>query len=1342
MAKKLTSKKARKILHDKSVHGKPLTEKQRKFFGAIAGGAEPYKAQIGTMLTALPSNMMDRLSDALAFPQRAITKLFTGEYQTPSEAIGIKNKAGAIATDILLDPVNLLGAGLAGKASKATKATKAASSAGKKSVVYTSDLLTDPRAEKAMTEGYISSKRNIDRFSKTREALRDNEAWRFSPEDLKRYKAQQALEEDMRLYHGIHPEPVINLQKLNPESVLFDMRKSHVKEFKNVPGGSEWKSSASPYVSKSEMAKFKTYEDFLKSKAKEKYKELVREYPKDYKISPLEFMNLPKNENGGWLDKYEQGGLVLKQKKQDNYGTKPNANNSDVSLPPGFVGLGYNTKGRNYSPAWGGQFAMGGNLPGATGMMYARTINPAPSNGPYAKKTKASAQNGQEMKYYQEGLDFRPKTISQDGLKLIPRATGDLRGPKIDPRMSANIAATQQRDKQEKANTTYEALRSNPALKLYDDKELKQLAKDPSKWPKHVSDAVKYENVTKTLIENNPNYNPELSLEEQRDLASDNSLKTRMLRGKNLLRNYDYSNDVPVLGTAMNIARDIMTAPGAVASNVMFPQQRYVEPFTRGSLQGVAEGATNVLSDVIDVADVGAPAALTKGVVGGLKGLGLMSKGVGLKAMTAAPLLFYKKSGTVDPINVSTFTESVNRVKELIETPAAREAFRNVGEQIASTRGLAQADPAYAAAITNPNLPMQTIDEMARVLTEVDPSKVSFTKQQRNYIKELGDVAIDVGRTTGFRDNPRSAQWLLENTQNLSARDVVPFLYGLNIPENQKIQMLNTLYDTRRGSTVANPIAEYTAARDLFSLAENYRDIPEALRLRGVLGEPRFGSNFLGNQLRRSVVDMAVKAKDARQQFELSDAYSMYRGNISGANDIFPTLFRRPYSSLPTEAQRAAAKDDVSRRILERRSEVFGDPSNIGKTFIGSGSMSADSYEMAMRAVPMAERLNATPVPMSNDIGSIFPSYANESAGIVQANDVRQQYLDRVQQTLGKRNLSTLNQDDLNLVLAYRDPINPRLLKNLMIESKMANSAISDVNRAIGSNIPAARLNDVSGIQRPLIGLIPQGGGAPREMRLTTRPTTSNITSFEQEDVQPLSMEQIRRYVNRMRPGMQLQDGGNVDPMGYWNPENWGNPVIIPSTDITMEGVYEPLIGISDTGDVQYMEPGEDYEFDGEYVTEYPVAQKGDKIYSSKDIKAKPKHPYSEDDPRSRGLFNRYVSKKVKELPVETIKTEQPKPVLTDYFQGSSVFAPTPYGGGAAFVGYKTPQGDTVFVKPEDYERMGVPEYGKKFIESKKKQRNGGVNNADAQPIEKLDQSLNFTNYNKPTKGGWLDKYQ
>ena len=127
--------------------------------------------------------------------------------------------------------------------------------------------------------------------------------------------------------------------------------------------------------------------------------------------------------NGGWLDTYADGGTM--QEHQENY------NDPQVSLPEGFVGMGNNTKGRNYSPAWGGQFQMGGNIypvnyvpqaqmggsiPGAVGFSYARVG--APSKGPRRNQTDvtdASAQNGKEMKYYQEGLDFKPKSISKNG---------------------------------------------------------------------------------------------------------------------------------------------------------------------------------------------------------------------------------------------------------------------------------------------------------------------------------------------------------------------------------------------------------------------------------------------------------------------------------------------------------------------------------------------------------------------------------------------------------------------------------------------------------------------------------------------------------------------------------------------------------------------------------------------------------------------------------------------------------------------------------------------------------------------------------------------------------------
>ena len=51
----------------------------------------------------------------------------------------------------------------------------------------------------------------------------------------------------------------------------------------------------------------------------------------------------------GWLKKYEKGGEV-------------NANEEYVSIPPNFVGSGYDITPRRYSPAWGGQFEDGGEL--------------------------------------------------------------------------------------------------------------------------------------------------------------------------------------------------------------------------------------------------------------------------------------------------------------------------------------------------------------------------------------------------------------------------------------------------------------------------------------------------------------------------------------------------------------------------------------------------------------------------------------------------------------------------------------------------------------------------------------------------------------------------------------------------------------------------------------------------------------------------------------------------------------------------------------------------------------------------------------------------------------------
>jgi hypothetical protein len=74
----------------------------------------------------------------------------------------------------------------------------------------------------------------------------------------------------------------------------------------------------------------------------------------------------------------------------------------------------------------------------------------------------------------------------------------------------------------------------------------------------------------------------------------------------------------------------------------------------------------------------------------------------------------------------------------------------------------------------------------------------------------------------------------------------------------------------------------------------------------------------------------------------------------------------------------------------------------------------------------------------------------------------------------------------------------------------------------------------------------------------------------------------------------QQKNGGiTKDNQGYWNPDNWGKPVEVDSNDITMEGVYEPLLGVSDTGDTKLMKPGKNYKFKGKKVREYPVAKLG-----------------------------------------------------------------------------------------------------------------------------------------------------
>ncbi len=137
LGKKLADKAFRAAVFGTGVDlfgtGADLTDNyglERKQRGGQYAGNLP-KAQVGTMVTPLdfskPLGTLQGASDVMSAPARTATYLLTGKYQDPSQALGINNPWGAFAADMLLDPMNLVGAGLVSKIAKGKKVAKAVS---------------------------------------------------------------------------------------------------------------------------------------------------------------------------------------------------------------------------------------------------------------------------------------------------------------------------------------------------------------------------------------------------------------------------------------------------------------------------------------------------------------------------------------------------------------------------------------------------------------------------------------------------------------------------------------------------------------------------------------------------------------------------------------------------------------------------------------------------------------------------------------------------------------------------------------------------------------------------------------------------------------------------------------------------------------------------------------------------------------------------------------------------------------------------------------------------------------------------------------------------------------
>ena len=97
------------------------------------------------------------------------------------------------------------------------------------------------------------------------------------------------------------------------------------------------------------------------------------------------------------------------------------------------------------------------------------------------------------------------------------------------------------------------------------------------------------------------------------------------------------------------------------------------------------------------------------------------------------------------------------------------------------------------------------------------------------------------------------------------------------------------------------------------------------------------------------------------------------------------------------------------------------------------------------------------------------------------------------------------------------------------------------------------------------------------------------------------------------------QDGGVIeDNQGQWKYP--GQITKINSPNITMKGVNYPVLGISNTGHKQLMMPEQEYTFDGQSVTEYPItAQAGTTVKVNKDNVVK---EYDRRSPEYKAMYD------------------------------------------------------------------------------------------------------------------------
>lgn len=429
------------------------------------------QAQMGDTYPLDASQAMSTLStlgEVFSAPQKSATKLITGKYQAPSEALGITNPYGQFATDMVLDPLNI---GIA-------PLSKGAYKAGKALMPIVDDFIYENfRAPKTINK---LSPKNIKRELGERIGVGEGEGGQYNqgvynlkrfPESVVKFENPLAIERDIEFQNYDKFNFVDAMKNIPDNSGIAKVRHQFPLE-KNSSALIMDKVDGVPIERVSPIQLRKIPEEAIKQLYQNvktlRNNNLGMDFignnivysPQTKKFGLFDID--PGDVGEYWMDDVHQG-------MSKHLGEDVSANNIKKALEHKLVNKYWSSVDKNIiEPSVdqrylddqkaekllvGGKDFLrerlqkilgpldskqsGGNIPGSVGFTYARTQSPAPSNGKYAKKTMSSAQNGGEMKFYQEGLDWKPKNISRDG-KVIEDNLGQWKHPGEITKINSN----------------------------------------------------------------------------------------------------------------------------------------------------------------------------------------------------------------------------------------------------------------------------------------------------------------------------------------------------------------------------------------------------------------------------------------------------------------------------------------------------------------------------------------------------------------------------------------------------------------------------------------------------------------------------------------------------------------------------------------------------------------------------------------------------------------------------------------------------------------------------------------------------------------------------------------